>query len=348
MDSKVCYTKSITPIDDYICTLPLDTQKLAEEELRETETTRTQAIEALREWAQQNPRIKSLRLDANFLLRFLRCKKFSIPMAKEMIERYLVLRHYTYDNMKPFQNFDMNMPVMQELLDAGYIFACPKRDHLNRRIIMIRPGVFNPSKHFNYEMVKLHGIAFETLMEDEMNHIHGFVYIIDSTGLAFHYLTLFTPHEAYRIGRNLEKVVPMRHKSIHGLKVHPSLKFTVDFALSQMSEKMRKRVTLYKNIEDITVDKNLLPAEYGGQIPMKEMISAFKKELESKRSIILKNDNSDVFLEMYPEPVRNGSVRSLKTTIDDLEAQLNKNNNNGFSKIELQGVQGSFRKLEID
>jgi hypothetical protein len=40
-------------------------------------------------------------------------------------------------------------------------------------------------------------------------------------------------------------------------------------------------------------------------------------------------------------------VRSLKTTIDDLEAQMNKSNNNGF-KIELQGVQGSFRKLEID
>jgi hypothetical protein len=115
----VRYAKSVTPVDDYVCRLPLETQKMAEDELRESETTRKQAIDALREWAQQNPRIKALRLDASFLLRFLRCKKFSIPMAKEMIERYLVLRHYTYDDMKVFQNFDMNEPVMQELLDAG-------------------------------------------------------------------------------------------------------------------------------------------------------------------------------------------------------------------------------------
>lgn len=113
------HTKSITPVDDYICTLSEATQKIAKEELRETESCRRHAIEAIREWAEKNPRIKSLRLDSNFILKFLRCKKFSLPMAKEMIERYLVLRHYVYDDMKIFQNLDVNLPVMQELLDLG-------------------------------------------------------------------------------------------------------------------------------------------------------------------------------------------------------------------------------------
>lgn len=64
--------------------------------------------------------------------------------------------------------------------------------------------MFNPSKHFNHSMVKVHGITYETLMEDEENQIHGFVHVIDSSGIGFNYLTIFTPHEAYRIGKNLE------------------------------------------------------------------------------------------------------------------------------------------------
>lgn len=88
--------------------------------------------------------------------------------------------------------------------DSRYIFALPKRDHLGRRIIFYRPGVFNPSVHANHEMLKAHAIVYETLMEDEENQINGFVHVIDSTGIGLNYLTLFTPHEAYRIGKNLE------------------------------------------------------------------------------------------------------------------------------------------------
>ena len=135
----------------------------------------------------------------------------------------------------------------------------------------------------------------------------------------------------------------MRHKAIHGLKVHPSIKFAVDFALSQMSEKMRKRVFLYKKVDDIKniIDKDLLPLEYGGKIPMSEMISAFQKELEEKRDILLTNDEMELKLDLYPRAIREGSTRALKSNIDTFEDW------SGMKK-ECYGVQGSFRKLEID
>jgi hypothetical protein len=41
-------------------------------------------------------------------------------------------------------------------------------------------------------------------MEDEENQIKGFVHVADSSGMGFNYMTIFTPHEAYRLGRNLE------------------------------------------------------------------------------------------------------------------------------------------------
>lgn len=187
-------------------------------------------------------------------------------------------------------------------------------------------------------MVKIHGIVYETLMEDEENQIRGFVHVIDSTSIGLHYFTLFTPHEAYKIGKNMEKLLPMRHKEIHGLKVHPSIKFAIDFALSQMTPKMKQRVHLYRNIEDLQVDKSLMPKEYGGSVPMREMIDAFIKELEPKRDVLMNNDLMDVHLNLYPQSVREGSVRSLKKSIDAPDT----------AKVEFQGVQGSFRRLEID
>ena len=113
-------TKSSTQIDDdYICKLSLETQKIAENELRETNEIRQHALKSLRDWAENNSRIISMRLDANFLLRFLRCKKFFLPMTKDTIERYLVLLHYEQNGEKVFRNFDMRLPAMQELLKLG-------------------------------------------------------------------------------------------------------------------------------------------------------------------------------------------------------------------------------------
>lgn len=87
---------------------------------------------------------------------------------------------------------------------SSYIFALPKRDALGRKIIFYRLGAFDPSKHHNHEMVKIHAITYETLLEDEQTQMRGFVHVIDSSGMGFNYLTIFTPHEAYRIGKNLE------------------------------------------------------------------------------------------------------------------------------------------------
>lgn len=105
-----------------MCTLSPEVRKKAEEECRETDESRKHAIEALRDWAEQNPRINKLRLDSIFLLKFLRAKKYSLPMAKEMIERYLVLRCFEQQNYKLFENIDVRLPMVQELLDLGSVY----------------------------------------------------------------------------------------------------------------------------------------------------------------------------------------------------------------------------------
>lgn len=67
----------------------------------------------------------------------------------------------------------------------------------------------------------------------------------------------------------------MRHKEVHAINAHPSLKFALDFGMSLISEKIRSRVNLYTSLEDAIskkMDTRMLPKEYGGTMPMKEMI----------------------------------------------------------------------------
>lgn len=137
----------------------------------------------------------------------------------------------------------------------------------------------------------------------------------------------------------------MRHKEIHGTLINPALKFALDYGLSLMSEKLRKRVHFHSKLDDQnSVDRSLLPLEYGGKIPMAEMVELFTKELEAKRDLLLSHDNMTVRFELYPEAVRLGSTRALKIPLDSPNEAFDQKKD----MFEMSGLPGSFRKLEID
>ncbi|XP_012257261.1 alpha-tocopherol transfer protein-like [Athalia rosae] len=329
----------VTPEDEYVCTLSEETQEVAKQELREDKNSREQALKQIRDWIKLNPRIENCRMDSQFLLKFLRCKKYSVPMAQEAIERYLLLRQVYHP---AFNNLDILDSTLEELISLGYLFAVPGRDRKGRRVIVARPGVFDPYKYNNADMCRIHAITYEALMEDEESQVRGFVHFADGAGVSFPHLTLFTPKEAVRIVKNGERTIPMRHKEINAINAHPSVKFALDFGMSLITEKIRKRTNIYTSIEDALnkkMDATMLPKEYGGTMPMKEMIDLWRKELIALRPILLSHDKMRVRLEMFSEKAREGAVSALKQGF-------------GCSAVgatdSIQGITGSFRKLEVD
>lgn len=261
-------------------------------------------------------------------------------MAQEATERYLLLRQVYHP---AFHSLDITEPNMEELLSLGYLFAAPGRDAKGRRVIIARPGVFDPHKYTNVDMCKIHAITYEALMENEESQVRGFVHFADGAGVSFPHLTLFTPKEAVRIVKNGERTVPMRHKEVHGINSHPSLKFALDFGLSLISEKIRSRVKLYTSLEDAInskMDVSMLPKEYGGTIPMKEMIDLWRKEVIELRPTLMNNDKMRVHLELYSEKAREGAVSALKQGFGCSSV--------GSNDSAMYGITGSFRKLEVD
>lgn len=111
--------KSITPVDDYVCTLSPEVKEILKNEFRETEDLRQFALESLREWTMQNARIKKTRLDSIWLLKYLRLTKFNIPATQEAIERQLVLRQGEWGQKTFHSDLDMTRPCIRAVLNLG-------------------------------------------------------------------------------------------------------------------------------------------------------------------------------------------------------------------------------------
>lgn len=76
-----------------------------------------------------------------------------------------------------------------------------------------------------------------------------------------------------------QKTLPMRHKEVHVINCPSSMKFAVDFGMSLISEKIRKRIRFYTSMEEAKqsnyLELDTLPKEYGGTIPMADMIGLY-------------------------------------------------------------------------
>lgn len=107
--------------------------KVAKCELREDKSTREQALEQMRDWLKKNCDVENVRTDDSFLLRFLRNKKFSVPMAQQQILKYLNMRR-----VMPHlaANLDFLSSGILQLIDNGYIIVSPVRDNVGRRSIL--------------------------------------------------------------------------------------------------------------------------------------------------------------------------------------------------------------------
>lgn len=108
-------------------------RKIAKSELREDKDMRESCLKQMREWIAKNQDIENIRLDDTFLLRFLRNKKFSIPMAQQQLLKYLNMRR-VMDNL--VYNIDFLEEGVRNLIDNGYVFVSPIRDRYGRRTVL--------------------------------------------------------------------------------------------------------------------------------------------------------------------------------------------------------------------
>ncbi|XP_052239478.1 alpha-tocopherol transfer protein-like isoform X4 [Dreissena polymorpha] len=216
-----------TPNTEYVCTLSEARIKQAEEELNEKPQWRSRDIQALRDMVLKKPELK-IRTDDAFLLRFLRAKKFDYDRAFN-----LLVRHYEMKADEKNKSLFLNLrpASIKHVLEAGVTGVLPHRDKLGRRVIMFRPGRWDPSKYPIDDIFRTNFLTLTTLLED---------------------------------------CFPMRFKGIHYLNEPAVFDYIFAIMKPFLKEKILSRVHFHGNkyheLKEY-IDEEHLPSDYGGQGP---------------------------------------------------------------------------------
>ncbi|XP_052239474.1 alpha-tocopherol transfer protein-like isoform X1 [Dreissena polymorpha] len=256
-----------TPNTEYVCTLSEARIKQAEEELNEKPQWRSRDIQALRDMVLKKPELK-IRTDDAFLLRFLRAKKFDYDRAFN-----LLVRHYEMKADEKNKSLFLNLrpASIKHVLEAGVTGVLPHRDKLGRRVIMFRPGRWDPSKYPIDDIFRTNFLTLTTLLEEEEEiQICGIILLADLKHMGWKQTKKIKPFYAKKMFKAMEDCFPMRFKGIHYLN-EPAV-FDYIFAIMKpfLKEKILSRVHFHGNkyheLKEY-IDEEHLPSDYGGQGP---------------------------------------------------------------------------------
>ncbi|XP_058460244.1 clavesin-2-like [Malaya genurostris] len=328
VDNYLFETPSVEKIpnkyDDRIIEMNDFYKKIAEAELRENDNVRIQSLQQMREWIAKHPYIKKCRTDAQFLLRFLRSRKYSISSATETLERHLASRV-----LQPlwFCRLDIEDSDIGALFETGYLFPMLERDSKGRTLIINDTAQLDPTSFTAAHIIRLHLLIYEALFNIPEVQCAGLVLVYDLSGLTLAQLSLVTLKEIKLLAQYLSKGIGARLQELHFVNTPGPALTIANFSLQMLSEKMRERVFCHRNWDALysKVDKNLLPMEFGGKIPKADCISACKLHLQKIRNRLLNDDNMDI-------EITKESQCWQETNVAEFEG----------------GVIGSFRQLNVD
>ena len=268
-------------------------RRAAEEELNETTKTRRKALREFREWIrnQDGSRFSCLKNTTDeFLLRFLRMKKTNVPKAAAALDKYISFRS---TNPEWFEKLDIRENQLNDLISSGYIFVLPGRDANGRRVVFSKAAALDGSRFTSADIMRAHLITYEALLLEEECQINGLSYLFDEEGVNFSHVSMWTPSEAAKAFGCAEGAIPLRHKEMNFVSMPWTMTLIFQFAKSLLSFKLRSRLHTQSNFEKVKefFPENNLPREYGGEIPMQDMIESWKDVLLKRREKILALDS---------------------------------------------------------
>ncbi|CAG9784537.1 unnamed protein product [Diatraea saccharalis] len=308
-----------------IRSLPAVLLEKAAKEINEDPRRVPSDIQGLRDWLAKQPHLQSVQPTDQWLIAFLRGSKFSLERSKEKIDMYYTLRSLVPEF---FSNRDPLDPKVQEILKLGTFLPLKKcTSEVDPRTSIVRIGLLNPSQYHLSDILKVSLMVTEILMlEDDNFTVSGEEVIVDMKNVGVAVLSQWTPAMAKKAISCFEKSLPVRVKSNHILNTPMGFEAAFTILKTFLGEKLKNRIQVHnQNYEELykRIPKSILPIEYGGEDgSVEELANYWKTKVESYRDWFLNEEKAK-----SDESKRPGKP---KTTSD------------------LFGVEGSFRKLEVD
>lgn len=216
-------------------------------------------------------------LDDNFLLQFLRIRKFNLDNAFKSFENFFIFRR-KFTKWLILNDEEMNR--VWNLFESGFAFPLIQRDPEHKKIIFIQVRKFDTTRFASCDAIRLLALIVATLMEEEETQISGLSSISDYTDVTYQYFNLFSINDIKNFAHMTKIATVGREKENYFVNLPPFASFLFEVGKKALNEKLRKRLILTKSMNELTrnhIDKSMLPSEYeGGVASESEMLNNFK------------------------------------------------------------------------
>lgn len=259
------YTKKC--VDDVFDTsagaLPFKLQRIAEEELGETQAKRQDALVKLTQLLEAETDLNANK-DPKYLLRFLRVRKFNVDGALQTVRNYYRNRASCVTIYRDF------LPAKAQTAGRKLMMVMPDRDVHGRPVILCKPGVWMPDELPYADLQCTWLICMEYIAADPAAQILGVVLLVDYADFTADKILSLSIGLIRRAIEYIQDCMPMRMKAIH--IVRQSYAFDVFFALikpfirTKLAERFRFHGENFEKLHE-EISPKTLPEEYGGQGP---------------------------------------------------------------------------------
>jgi len=244
--------------------LSLDWQKRAQEELQEKAEWRDRDIQALRDLVLAEENLICSSRD-EFLIKFLRAKKFDYEKSFKMLQRYCAMR-----SRSP-QNFGKSLPSLgKAVLECELQTVLPHRDSQARRVMILRLGRWDTSYTTPEDIFSTNLMCLELLAKEQRTQISGIVALVDMEGFGWEHMMQLSVDYIKNVVSLVQNSFPIRFREIH--IINESYLFDMTYALVKpfLSEKIRTRIRFHgSDLESLhrVIPPAILPRDYGGDQP---------------------------------------------------------------------------------
>ncbi|CAL1683209.1 unnamed protein product [Lasius platythorax] len=292
-----------------------------EEECKRNPELKMSDLQMLKNWMDKQPHLPNIEM--MYFILFLHSNYYHLESTKKTIDNFFTVRTHMPEL---FSNRD---PIAWKELRKAFtvVAALPLEQKTKEGYIMTFGKLLDPDpSKFDYlECMKY------LFMTCEVQNVirgtsQGLVIVLDASGLSFGHIARINLMSMKKILYYIQEAIPVRLKAIHVLNTMPVIDTLLNMIKPFAKAELLKLVHFHSSLETVQefLSIETLPNEYGGKAgSIEEIIAKHIKLLEEFREWFL-----------YDELVGrvNESLRVEK-----------------FQSAEsLFGVDGSFKKLEID
>ena len=238
------------------------------EELREPDADAVaKDVAAIREWLEKQPHLpkdmgKKLTLkrsltvmnkiilfsDDGRLRTFLRGCKFSLEKVKQKLDMYYTMRTAIPEF---FSNRDIDRPELAEIMDIADMPPLPGLTPKGYRVSCLR-AVDRENMPSNVaDGMKLALMIGDIRLFEELVGVGGDVYILDASVATPTHFAKFTPALVKKFLVCVQEAYPVKLKEVHVINISPLVDTIVSFVKPFLKEKIRERIHIHSNIEDL-------------------------------------------------------------------------------------------------